>query len=178
MKTTALVFALLLPNPALSSAESKPGPLESVCAALSNGALREAEALIYAHPEILDQGCFSEPFLIQEARTGNKDFVDFALKHNANVLVRGPGGQTVLHTLIGDKDHKNLAMLRRLPLTTATVNAKDTWGLTPLQYALASPVDSEEIMELLLKNGAETDVKGLSGYTPLAEAVAQGSRKK
>ncbi|UPT73356.1 MAG: ankyrin repeat domain-containing protein [Elusimicrobiota bacterium] len=39
-------------------------------------------------------------------------------------------------------------------------------------------MDSEEVMELLLKNGAKPDVKGKTGNTPLAEAVAQGSMKK
>lgn len=183
MKIFLPAILVLLSSATSVAAPSKAELLKQACDAWNEGKGREVDAIIYAHPELLNDGC-NEPFLIAAARGGNEEFVMFALKHNANEMVRSGGGQTVLHVLArdaGDSDwarKRYLSTLKLMSLTTTTVNAKDDWGRTPLHNAVRVSPGGEEIMELLLRHGAETEVKGQTGYTPLADAVAQGSRTK
>jgi ankyrin repeat protein len=52
------------------------------------------------------------------------------------------------------------------------MNARDVMGRTPLHWAVTS--GKEELLELLVGNGARLDVADDSGYTPLHLAAASG----
>ncbi|MEE2942259.1 MAG: ankyrin repeat domain-containing protein, partial [Verrucomicrobiota bacterium] len=51
------------------------------------------------------------------------------------------------------------------------VNAKKKGGSAPLHMATA--LDHKEIAELLIANGADVNVKGVEGWTPLDIAIQQ-----
>ncbi|UPT73358.1 MAG: ankyrin repeat domain-containing protein [Elusimicrobiota bacterium] len=144
----ALAIVLLCTKHCLAA----PTPLEDACAALNIGQRVKTESIIYAHPELVNEGCWKQPFLIMEARAGNNEFVDFALKNGANLLIRGSGGQTVLHDLLWTKEHRMLPMIKRWPLNADTVNAEDDWGRTPLHYAV--PKFNFEVQHLTVKASA------------------------
>ena len=56
----------------------------------------------------------------------------------------------------------------------ADVNAKDEKGSTALHYASASHID---LVRLLLKNGADPDIKSNDGVSPLFVAALNGRNK-
>jgi len=55
------------------------------------------------------------------------------------------------------------------------VNAKDSWGITPLHYATAN--DHKETVELLIAEGAEVNVKDKYDGTPLHSATANDHKE-
>lgn len=68
----------------------------------------------------------------------------------------------------GDFDRVKTILARKLEL----VNAKDKEGLAPLHWAVAFRRRNKNTVELLLSKGADVNVKGPSGDTPLYIAVA------
>jgi ankyrin repeat protein len=87
---------------------------------------------------------------------GHSGLAQLLLKHGPNPNARGVGGQTLLHVCsrLGD-----LKVARELLKLDVDINSRDDQGRTPLQVALEKGKDSEEVVQLLLEHGAETQVR-------------------
>ena len=65
------------------------------------------------------------------------------------------------------------ALLRLPPDNCAELNAQDEYGATPLMYAITA--GSEEIIELLLRRGADPTIQDVQAMSSLSIALCRGS---
>ncbi|KAI4261765.1 MAG: hypothetical protein L6R42_003040 [Xanthoria sp. 1 TBL-2021] len=96
----------------------------------------------------------------------------------ADLNIEGPCGQTPLHIVcnVAQNQDDRVSMADILVARGARVNCQDAWGETPLHYAVnsVSPAEYEvillELVEYLLKKGADPKIKNSNGRTPFGYA--------
>jgi ankyrin repeat protein len=108
--------------------------------------------------------------LLLAARYERSDLVRFLLEHGADPNLEGAGGKTPLHMLSGhrvsDYHRADYILVAQLLLERgAYVNARDDDHQTPL--LLAMQYDRSDLVRFLLEYGADPNLEGASGKTPL-----------
>ena len=106
--------------------------------------------------------------LMKAVSTGNKARVKRLLKQDADVLAVLPGTNETL-LMMAVKYPDILEML--LEKDSSNINAQDSDGWTALMQANAP----EESIKLLLKYGADTEIKDKEGRTALSWAASSGN---
>lgn len=76
-------------------------------------------------------------------------------------------GQTPIHFAAA---HSNVALARAIVESGADLSIKDAHGNTPLWTAVFNAKGHYDIVETLVKNGADADTKNNAGKSPLAFA--------
>ena len=99
------------------------------------------------------------------AMRGNKDAVRTLLKQGADVNAAEPDGMTALHWAV---HHDDLPTALLLVKAGASAKATNRYEVTPLSLACAN--GNTEIVELLLKAGADPNMK------PAAHLVSRETR--
>ncbi|MBA8758429.1 ankyrin repeat domain-containing protein [Wolbachia pipientis] len=96
---------------------------------------------------------------------GDYDLVNSLIKNDANVNIQDRNNKTALHYAVssyGDIQNVN-KMVMLLVESGAKIDTQDSDGKTALHYAAAS--NKDEIVRLLLKEGANEEIKDKSGKT-------------
>ena len=94
--------------------------------------------------------------------------IRFLLENNADLSIVDNRGATPLFRALSGNDAAIVSLL--LPKCNALLNQPDKFGVFPLEYALRSAV-STDIIALLLKAGARTDIPLKRGYSLLHVAM-------
>ena len=89
-----------------------------------------------------------------------------------DIHTRGSLGRTVLHTAGFYRSTPPMEYLLEEGGGEAILNAKDSYGETPLADALTSDFDSDFVIEVLLRYGADQEVKGGDGIR-LADKIGK-----
>ena len=108
---------------------------------------------------------FVEPNLHCAIRAQCNSIVELFLQRGADVTQRNHQGETPLHVACSVQSVCCAKMLLSNPNTD--VNALDQKQRTPLHFTVMSTTPTVELLELLLKNGAFTNVPDESGFTAL-----------
>jgi ankyrin repeat protein len=140
------------------------GPFETVQWLLDHGA--------YAHSQTVHR----YTSLHFAAIHGNVKSAQALLEHGADINARNDTGQVPLHSVAGhfNSDHGNqLAIMQLLLDSGADANTQDNEGVTPLHHWV-SRRGTVEGARLLLKDGANIDIKNGYGKTVLELALANG----
>jgi ankyrin repeat protein len=136
--------------------------------AVNAGWLRVA-AFLLEHGANVNLKSDGAPPLVIAALSGNKAMTELLLDRGADVNATDGGGRTALHTAsVAGFLSVAEVLLRRHD----DVNARDSernGRNTPLHLAAAR--GNNEIVRLLLANGAELDARKEKGITPLMEAI-------
>ena len=109
--------------------------------------------------------------LMKAATFGYFDIVLKLLKFGANPRLKNNNGESALALSCMQENHK---ICEKLIMAKADVNETDIFNKTPLLKAARHNTDYS-ILELLLKNGAKTDIADDNGNTPLHHAAIRGS---
>lgn len=130
----------------------------------STGAV--ASFLIARGADVNCNAAYGRTALTDAARYGRLDVVDMLLQHGADMTGRDRWGSTPMHEAVhaGHKPVIELFLSKGFPLQAIGGE---------LVFAGAGG-GRKEIVELLVKHGAQIDVKAKNGYTPLHIAVFMG----
>ncbi|CAI2364852.1 unnamed protein product [Moneuplotes crassus] len=109
--------------------------------------------------------------LMKAATHGYYNIVLKLLKYGANPRTRNNFGESALALSCMQENYE---ICERLIIAKANVNEVDYCKRTPLLKAARHNTDYS-ILELLLKNGAKTDIADENGNTPLHHAAIRGS---
>ncbi|MDR1236023.1 MAG: ankyrin repeat domain-containing protein [Holosporaceae bacterium] len=113
-----------------------------------------------------------DTLLHRAVRLGNKKLIDFLLGNGANVAVQNKLGETVLHCAVyGSKEI--IGFLLANAAGKRLVNVANKKGDTPVH--LVARAGNKEIVELLLKEGADITARGENRRTALHRAAQSGS---
>lgn len=125
-----------------------------------------ASFLIARGADVNWNAAYGRTALTDAARCGRLDVVDVLLKHGADMTVCDRWVSTPMHEAVraGHKPVVELFLSKGFPLQATGAE---------LVFAGAAS-GRKEILELLVKHGAEIDVKAKNGYTPLHIAVFMG----
>jgi len=164
--------------------------------AVANGDLKAAGELLRAHPELVGcRGVLSATPLHYAVVSGGKEMVDLLLDYKADVGLTDAEGNTPLHYAAA---MNNKPAMELLLAKGARIDAKSNLGRTPLHLAAdesaraallatihlvkgsvaSTAARDEEVLELLLANGAKIDAKDKFGATPLHYAALYGLNNK
>jgi parallel beta-helix repeat protein len=107
--------------------------------------------------------------LMQACEKQNTEIVRILLRNGADVNQQLSGGWSALHMA---EKHASVEILKiLLEEENVNVNITADEGCTPLHHAAENGHD--EIIELLLSNGAEINLRDQEGRTPLARAIEE-----
>jgi ankyrin repeat protein len=124
-----------------------------------------------ADPDVRDDDLRTP--LHQAVLGGSVGLVGLLIEHGADVNAKDQHGFTPLH--FAAQEHTP-AIARILVGKGADVNASDEDGNSVLGRAVASARGRDEIVRLLLENGARPDQPNSAGVTPKELALRLGSR--
>jgi ankyrin repeat protein len=102
------------------------------------------------------------------ARRNQQEVARLLIKHGADVNCRDDFGNSPLYEAVRHGHHQ---MVRLLVNNGANINQGDKHGETVLHYAAAPAEEDLEMLELLLKLGANPNATANGGSTPLRRAV-------
>lgn len=117
--------------------------------------------------EIADNGT---PLLLS-CLHNNNEMAKFLLKEGAKVNVINSDGDT---PLILASEAGNFEIVKLLIENGADVNAKNKYGMTPIIKAISKHSDKLNLIEYLLKNGADPYVK-IKGYENHPRKIADNA---
>ncbi|KAI4265983.1 MAG: hypothetical protein L6R38_009035 [Xanthoria sp. 2 TBL-2021] len=91
----------------------------------------------------------------------------------ADLNIENYGSRTPLHVLPSTATSRGnkISMARTLIAKGGEINHKDDWGVTPLHCAVGVKSRDYELIEFLLKNGADPNAKDKNDQTPLHYAA-------
>jgi ankyrin repeat protein len=108
----------------------------------------------------------------REVKSGNLDEIRVMIEKGQDINVPTPGGQTVLQLAVMQGD---VAMVGLLLGNGADFDIKDPkTGMTPLLSAARD--GRQEIVEMLIRFGADINAKNHEGDTPMHLSAARGHR--
>ena len=115
-----------------------------------------------------------ETLLIDAAKHQKYELVTALVEGGADVNLRGSEGRSALHY---SAYYQDIGTVEYLLAHGANVNATDDMGRTPLIMSLArlDPkllIDSE-VINVLIQNGADPNIKSFDGWAPLTMAIAK-----
>jgi ankyrin repeat protein len=121
---------------------------------------------LIAHGADLNKRYFENKLSILHLSIFYKDFntTKIIIDTGFNIIIKDKTGSTPLHYSVKNDDIKNTKLLLQ---KGAEINTQNRFGLTPLHIAVynnCNRSNSIEIVKLLLKNGAKTDIKTLLKY--------------
>ena len=145
-------------------------PLSSICCSSSdNGKKVEAVSLLISYGgKVNHQNFYGYSILLQAAsKKDNFEVIAKLLEHGADPRILSNDKTSIVHLLVRiDVDHeyfeKTIEILQSYQELDA--NVQDDLGKTPLHYAV--DIGNDEIVNALLKVGAEHKIKNKRGYTP------------
>ena len=118
---------------------------------------------------------FGRPILHQAARSGDMNTLTSYLENDATPDIEDQIGFTALMHAARDGA---MAPVEMLVANGANVNHRGSdYGLALTPLHLAAIGNHSEIVTFLIDNGALLDVQGVTGQTPLAWALNEGSRE-
>ena len=106
------------------------------------------------------------------ASTGNVSFLRAFVEAGFDIHTRGYHGRTVLHTAAVRRSTSTMEYLLEEGGGEAILNAKDSRGETPLAGALTADFDPYRVIKVLLKYGADQEVKDGDGIR-LADKIGK-----
>jgi uncharacterized protein len=154
--------------------------------AATKGDVRAVERLLAEGADINTQDDAGRTALCAASSYGSLKIVDILLRHGADVHSKDNAGWTALHFVCYTHD---IAIVKMLLEEGANTNAKDNAGMTPLHVASTTSVSGKyklktgktdwsptgktnyDIVQLLLKNGADANARDIFGQTPLYRAA-------
>ncbi|MEG4107510.1 ankyrin repeat domain-containing protein [Microcoleus sp. S13_C5] len=147
-----------LRNPRIVSVKSNPTQWKK---RLKIGIAAVAAVAVFNHFKypILNRIGFTPYAVVEAARQGDTKTVRHYLDLGISANSRVKNDENLLH-LAGSKEVAELLIAKG-----ADVNAKDSYGHTPLHVATAS--DRIKVAQTLIAKGADVNAKGTDGYTPL-----------
>ena len=92
-------------------------------------------------------------------------------RNGSSVEPRGSYENTPLH---GAASHEDLEMVQVLLEYRVDANAQNSFFSTPLNFAARGYHDDPRVARLLIERGADPNIRGWSGYTPLHCALKKG----
>lgn len=108
---------------------------------------------------------YGETALNLAAKMGNKGVIDILLEAGADVDLKNNEGHNVLHCLVmNTRFSSDDAQVTNI-LKISQINSQDKYGDTPLH--LAAKWSNFPIFRLLLRAGADANLKNADHYTPL-----------
>ncbi len=166
------IQALITSSPDLINIHG-PGQVTPLQKAAQNGHLIVAKFLLQNRADVDGRGLSGRTPLHYAAEAGNKSMVEILLGQKADVNAEMLGtGETALHTAI-NRGYRVVA--ETLLAAKAGVNAKRNsrpeisqiglFKISPLHEAVAR--NDPKLVDLLLANGAEVNLAGSDGVTPL-----------
>lgn len=96
---------------------------------------------------------------------GNYELARSLIEFGADVHVVGSGGGSLLHQALR-RDEVPLDILGMLMRKGLAVDCRDGLGCTPLHFA-----KEPEVVEFLIKNGADVNAQSHRGFTPLSRTI-------
>lgn len=141
--------------------------------AAARGDTRVAAHMIGDGADINSRTTRGETPLLLAAKHGALDMVGYLIRHGAELEARdGANGFTALHWA-ARRYHS--AVLRRLLVAGARVDARNASGQTPLwQAASQNEHGNSEVAHILVRAGADITAAGNRGNTPLSTAARAG----
>ncbi|KAK0398735.1 hypothetical protein QR680_002730 [Steinernema hermaphroditum] len=108
---------------------------------------------------------------------GNSENAEFFLDHNASIDHQDAEKHSVVHYAV---ENAQLRLLKRLLRMNAKVGVSDKTGAQPLHYATrlrdAPSEVCQQILEELLKAGANTNARDIDSRTPILWAAIHGNK--
>ncbi len=106
--------------------------------------------------------------LLQKALTSKKyDIAKFLIENECNLKHQDKEGFTALHYILSSKIEEMVKLADMLIEKMDDIDIEDSYGNTPLWYAVKNPKISLEIIKKLLEKGADPYHKNNVGKTPL-----------
>lgn len=154
----------------LTGGKALAGVYDDVLSAAENNRTEEVISLLRRGLDVNTADRDGSTLLAIAARTGNLALTDFLTANRANVRKANRFGDTALHLAISQG---HLPIVQRLVASGADLNPT---GWTPLHYAVltSSHPSSMEIAKLLLKHGADPELRAPNGRTALMLAAQAG----
>jgi ankyrin repeat protein len=142
-------------------------PLDDAC---WKGHLEIAKLLVDAGADTRSRDNRGRTPLHRAGFDGHDGIVNLLLNKGADVAVTDDIGCTALHTAAASSTTMG-STVELLLKRGACVNARDSYGITPL--GMASSVGNVEVASILVDHGANIDVCDLEGCTPLMAAILE-----
>lgn len=117
--------------------------------------------------------------LLYAARRGSLTMVRALEQRGANVMARSADGRTALMHAIESSDDDRVDLCRYLICQGVPINVADNQGKTTLMYAACQENShiSLKVLEMLLKNKANSEARDKSNKTAWSYAMELGSSK-
>ncbi|ELP93213.1 ankyrin repeat-containing protein, putative [Entamoeba invadens IP1] len=113
----------------------------------------------------------SVEIFLEQVRLGELDIVKAFVGQDADILtVMNENGNSALHYAVANSYKELLEYLLSFPQMKPLINVKNLSGSTPLHWAVRS---TPEIVDMLLKNGADKSVLNTQLKTPLELALEE-----
>jgi uncharacterized protein len=113
--------------------------------------------------------------LMYAARSANWPAIFCLLNNGADANIPDQTNTTIL---LWAAEQNNLEAVKALINKTSNINTVDGFGgMTPLMWAAYNEHDNPQIIQTLLDNGAEINIKAKNGATALSWAMKKGNTK-
>jgi uncharacterized protein len=111
--------------------------------------------------------------LMYAARSANWPAIFCLLNNGADANIPDPTNMTIL---LWAAEQNNLEAVKTLVKKTKNINTVDSLaGMTPLMWAAYNEHDNPQIIQILLDNGAQVNIKAKNGSTALSWAMKKGN---
>jgi ankyrin repeat protein len=178
----AAMLALLLSKGAEVNAQNNQGETALTRLASYGGGSGSptAKQAVEAAKVLIDKGAdvnmttqYGETILMRALGNSNKELASLLIEKGADLSPTRPGSEPPLFRIIGmgDNDLLTLAIQKK-----ADLNIKDSAGNTPLMRAVMYGDGKTELVEALIKAGADINAQNLMGQTAL-DLVRRGNNE-
>lgn len=130
------------------------------------------EILRYRVADVDEKNNDAETPLYKAARFGSVNIVELLLKERADPFIKNTDKSTIMHAVAMSINQESASIAKRLIGYKVLINAKDSWGMTPLHATARS--GNTDVAEVLLKNGADITSEDNLGRNALHWAAESG----